>query len=368
MKFAQAGCTLTSGGAEKIATEIGLYMKGKGHHVDYIILDRFSGSPYEANTMEKLGSAGISVFSMQRKPGSLTSGVAAVVRLAAFLFRNRYDIVHSHLRLTHLFVAFARLLNFNSFQQVVTVHSSGETWTKLSKALNRSSHIILCANHAKEVIHKAASKSVIENGIIARDMSISPEQRKKLRKSLGCGENSWLVLSVGNLIERKNYRVAIDALEKLIQNNQTIGWHYLICGEGPEFRQLNEYVEMKKLGAYVHIAGPRSDIPELLYCADCFLSVSKREGLPLAVLEAFFSGIPCVLSPIFEHQAMTEDVAACIVAQANTPSAISEAIHNLRQKKYERFNIMRKRKTALNKYSFDTMARKYEAFYQEMVK
>ncbi len=50
----------------------------------------------------------------------------------------------------------------------------------------------------------------------------------------------------------------------------------------------------------------RHDIPQLIQQSDVFVNFSKYEGLPLAVIEAFASGIITVISPIHEHLVIGE--------------------------------------------------------------
>ena len=47
--------------------------------------------------------------------------------------------------------------------------------------------------------------------------------------------------------------------------------------------------------------GYRSDVPKLLNIADIFVSCSRREGLPVSVMEAMYVGLPVVASNIRGH-------------------------------------------------------------------
>jgi glycosyltransferase involved in cell wall biosynthesis len=65
---------------------------------------------------------------------------------------------------------------------------------------------------------------------------------------------------MGDLISRKNYAIAIQAIAKL--NNPNI--HYLICGEGPEFNSLQKLTNELNLQSQIHFLGYRTDIITLL--------------------------------------------------------------------------------------------------------
>lgn len=122
-----------------------------------------------------------------------------------------------------------------------------------------------------------------------------PENTRELkRKELGLKETDVALISMGDLIDRKNYPVAIEAVAKA--NNPNL--QYFICGKGPEEEKLKEMVEDLGVKEQVHFLGFRTDIKELLRAADIFLFTSKQEGLARSLMEAMASGLPCVASRI----------------------------------------------------------------------
>lgn len=114
------------------------------------------------------------------------------------------------------------------------------------------------------------------------------------KESLGIPENSFILLSIGELNKNKNHEAIIRALK--IFNNPKI--HYLICGQG----NLRDYLIniSFKLGLQnqVHFLGFRDDIAEICKVSDIFLFPSIREGLGLAALEAMASGLPLITSNV----------------------------------------------------------------------
>ncbi len=117
--------------------------------------------------------------------------------------------------------------------------------------------------------------------------------RVKLRSELGIDENSIVCISMGDLIPRKNYGVAIRAISKCAANI-----HYLICGQGPELENLEKLADECGVKERVHFLGFRSDIKDLLKASDVFLFTSLQEGLPRSTMEAMASGLPIACSRI----------------------------------------------------------------------
>ena len=131
-------------------------------------------------------------------------------------------------------------------------------------------------------------------GIDLDQYEIPDAVREVKRKELCLKKTDFALISMGDLIKRKNYAIAIEVVAKI--NNPKV--QYFICGEGSEEGNLRKLA--KKLGVekQVHFLGYRRDIKELLTAADTFLFTSKQEGLARSLMEAMASRLPCVVSKI----------------------------------------------------------------------
>lgn len=114
------------------------------------------------------------------------------------------------------------------------------------------------------------------------------------KKSIGVPEDGVMLLSVGEMIERKNHEVIIRALGKL----QDEKIYYVICGKGPLKEHLSDLAKELGLEKNVIFLGFRTDIPELCNTADISAFPSRIEGLGLAGIEAMAAGVPLVSSNV----------------------------------------------------------------------
>ena len=112
-------------------------------------------------------------------------------------------------------------------------------------------------------------------------------------KEFNINENETVLISVGELSERKNHKVIIEAISKI---NKPI--KYLICGQGSKEAYLKDLCKNLNIEHKVIFTGYRTDIKELLKSSDIFCFPSKQEGLPVALMEAMASGLPVVCSSI----------------------------------------------------------------------
>lgn len=118
--------------------------------------------------------------------------------------------------------------------------------------------------------------------------------RNAVRDSIGVPHEAFMIISVGEMIPRKNHEVIIKALGKL--NDPSI--YFVICGKGPMKDELKKLADNTGIGDRVLFLGFRKDVPELCYAADISAFPSRIEGLGLAGIEAMAAGIPLVSSNV----------------------------------------------------------------------
>lgn len=126
---------------------------------------------------------------------------------------------------------------------------------------------------------------------IERFKSVSTDKDRK-RDELGILQGEIVIVSVGDLIKRKNHETVIKAISKI--NNPSI--KYLICGKGVLENHLKGLCSELKLDKQVEFLEYRTDIGEILKSSDIFVFPSLHEGLAIAGLEAMAAGVPVVAS------------------------------------------------------------------------
>ncbi|WP_018962770.1 glycosyltransferase family 4 protein [Coprothermobacter platensis] len=116
----------------------------------------------------------------------------------------------------------------------------------------------------------------------------------KLRQSLGVGADEIVIITIAELIPRKNHEQVLEALAILKEKN----FHYLIVGNGESEEKLKTRVRQLGLQDKVQFLGFRKDIPELLAASDIFVLTSKHEGLTRAIMEAMAVGLPIIATNV----------------------------------------------------------------------
>lgn len=121
-----------------------------------------------------------------------------------------------------------------------------------------------------------------------------PQGVKEFRRKYRIPEHALVLLSVGELNEGKNHRMVIHALASLPRQDV----YYCICGQGDLRGELEQFAASQGVGGRIRMLGYQEDMPKIYQSADIFVFPSVREGMPVALMEAMASGLPCIVSDI----------------------------------------------------------------------
>lgn len=140
-------------------------------------------------------------------------------------------------------------------------------------------------------------------GVDTSEYGLQKINSVEYRKSLKLDIDDIILISMGDLIKRKNYKLSIEVIKLL--NNPKV--HLLICGCGSQLNSLHQQAIRLGIESQIHFLGFRKDIKELLNISDIFLFTSSQEGLPRSLMEAMASGLPCIVSKIRGNIDLIED-------------------------------------------------------------
>jgi glycosyltransferase EpsD len=164
----------------------------------------------------------------------------------------------------------------------------------------------------------------------ARFRDAAPD-RQTIRASLGIPTGAVLLLSIGELIKRKNQEVVIRALSKLRSRTpaDASGIHCLIVGSGP----LRSYLEGLAAELYVddvvHFAGFKRDVEIDYAISDIFCFPSLMEGLPTVVCEAMAAGLPVICSDIRGNRDLIKQDEGGLLLRPDDADGFAEAVCKL---------------------------------------
>lgn len=136
------------------------------------------------------------------------------------------------------------------------------------------------------------------------------------------------VLTVGEMIVRKNHEVLIKALSFLPDNV-----HLFIAGTGELETYLKQMAENINVNQRVHFLGFRKDVKNICNSADLFVFPSFQEGLSVALMEAMGCGLPIVASNIRGNNDLIVNGKGGVLIDDNNPLLYKDAIQSFMDNK-----------------------------------
>ena len=200
-------------------------------------------------------------------------------------------------------------------------------------------------------------------GITLKDFEGLSHLRQQKRAEMGLGDEDIALISMGDLVPRKNYATAFEAIAKA--NNPHL--HYLLCGRGTQLEELQQLAKELGVEKQIHFLGFRRDIKELLTAADIFLFTTLQEGMPRSMMEAMASGLPCIASRIRGNVDLVEDGENGILCSAKDADAFAKAISILAADPVLRKKMRDNNLEKIKQYDITVVEQEIRAIYADVL-
>jgi glycosyltransferase involved in cell wall biosynthesis len=301
---------LDRGGVETWLVQVLRHIDRKKYQMDFLVHTEDPGA-YD----EEVRALGARIIPCLRP----SSPVQYALRFRRILREyGPYDVVHSHV---HHFSGYVLMLAAAAGVPVRIAHSHSDTRRNQAAAsLTRKGY----ATTMMGLIEKFSTCSLAVS-TEAGDALFSPgwlhSPRHKLchlgidlsrfafdvdeesvRRSLGIPRDALVVGHVGRFTEEKNHEFIVKIARELFSQEPRA--FFVLVGEGPLRRAIEAKVADCGLSERFLFTGLRADVPTLMKGAmDVFLFPSKREGLPMALLEAQAAGLGCLIADVISAEA-----------------------------------------------------------------
>lgn len=139
----------------------------------------------------------------------------------------------------------------------------------------------------------------------ARYFPVGVVEQQKLRKELGFTPDQKIILCIGELLPNKNQQMAIRMMPQVTKKFPDA--MLLLAGNGPEKENLENLISELDMEQNIKLLGYCIYLEEYQRIADVLVACSKREGLPLNLVEAMLTGNPVVASVNRGHRELIHD-------------------------------------------------------------
>lgn len=311
---------LNKGGAEK-----NYYYLCKSINNDSVANEAISISLHAGWYFERLKEDGIFCIAILYDRNILNI-IKRVVKIFIVMFSKKIQLVHSFMPIGGIIGVFVKITKKIPLVYSVRCTPSATltffqkpALTLFHKISLIFSDIITCNSpFAKLDLKKQTRKNidVIYNGI-----DIAEIEEKKKVKSKG---NSFInALTIANM---RDYGKDINTLLKVASILPYI--RFEIIGDGPK---KNEYLKIAKNKNIKNVLflGYKNSVYEYLCKSDIFIHLTKFEGFPNTIIEAFACKVPVVASDIPAISMLVRDNVECLLVPNGKEEKIAEAISQL---------------------------------------
>ena len=258
--------------------------------------------------------------SFARSPKS-KDNLQAYKELKKIIYEEHYDVIHCNTPMagivTRLAARKARRLGSKVYYTAHGFHfykgAPQKNWIvfyPIEKFFSSMTDMLITIT--KEDYKLASKKFHCQVGYIPgvgvdgkRYHSVSKEEQLKIREQLGFLPVQKIILCVGELLPNKNQQMAIQAMKEIVKEYPDS--QLLLAGNGPEKDNLENIIQTVGLQKNVKLLGYVTNLEEYQKITDVSVSCSKREGLPLNIVEAMLSGTPVVASMNRGHRELIQD-------------------------------------------------------------
>lgn len=342
--------SLRAGGLERVVTLLAAGMKERGHTPFICCYD--ARGDYEADRAEGLG---IPVHVILREPGV---DVSYVNKLRTWLRDVRAEVIHTH-NATALFYGALAGLAARVPVRIATEHDGVFPRSRSAAYSNRVlvSRVLTHTVAVSEAVRQlwCESDGVSKDRVIVIPNGVPDTQRARP------GHSGCRIGMVGRLSVEKGADLLLRAMA-LLPKERYPDAKLMVVGDGPQRPELEAMIRALGLTDRVEMLGTRHDVPEILATLDIFALPSRREGLPLALLEAMAASLPVVACAVGGvPEAITSDDLGLLV-RPEDPEALSQALARLIDEAQLRATLGRAARRRFEQhYELSKMIDRYEA-------
>jgi glycosyltransferase involved in cell wall biosynthesis len=355
-----------SSGVLTVIVHLASALARRGHHVEVWQLHEWKPDIYSEPTRLLVESGAIEVpIPVSRRLGPTAAAVAD---------ERGIDLVHLHGAFNRSNTALSRSLRHPYvFSPHSGYHPVSLRRSRLRKAIYRvlferrmlADASLLVALTDLELGHlrdfgARGPFAVIPNGV---EPPRNHVDRLAFRRELGLSPETPFAVFVGRLdVHRKGLDVLVRGV------SEAPGWHVALVG--PRFRDMDRLERMISdldVSGRVHVVGERHGhrLLESIGAADVFALLSRWEGLPMALLEAFAVGTPAVVSPAVDQVVGVEAAGAGWVARE---ADLGPLLRRLQRERREELEARRDAGLNLSKrYDWGAVAERYETAYERIM-
>lgn len=291
---------LHQGGAERVVSRL-----------SYILSERYDVFVFLIDTGEQFYECGCPVIDVGGdKRGFRAKEINCAININKYLKKYNIDSMISFMGASNFInIVFAknvkRIISIRAcynkmLKDVIKDEKGYYTEVLLQKILYKYANQIVTVSKVQEYLLRKelgenANITTIENPIDIVEIKMLAKEPidSDVEKFI---KTHYTTVAVGRICYQKNYELMIDIFEHLVDTNPRAG--LLILGAGDK-EHLKQILANRKLEKNVRIIGSIKNPFAYIGKCRCYISTSRYEGFPNALIEAMACGIPVISTDCF---------------------------------------------------------------------
>jgi glycosyltransferase EpsD len=323
---------------------------------------------------------------IQRSPFNKMN-LRAYQKLKEIIDKNQYKIIHCHTPMGGVLTRLAARSARKSGSKVIyTAHGfhfckgspliNWALYYPIEKTLSQYTDCLMTINeedYSLAVNHHFKAKLIKHVHGVGVDTDIfhpvGQFHKFVLRAERGYSHKDFLLFNAAEFNKNKNQQFLIKSLALI--KDELPNAKLLLAGDGPLLEECRKLANNLKVEEMVQFLGYRNDIEELLKMSDIAVSSSRREGLPVNIMEAMACRLPVIASDNRGHRELIQNEQNGWLIDLNEVEMMSEKIKILAKSEEMKSKFgQNARKVIEDKYSTNMVLYEksniYSLFMEEM--
>lgn len=286
-------CYPTFGGSGVVATELGIALSQRGHHIHFITYTQPARLVFLSENI-KFHQVFIEEYPLfDYQPYEL----ALSTKMVEVALEHKLEILHVHYAIPHAYAAFMakQILKDKGFDIKVVTTLHGTDITLVGSHPSYKTAVEFSINHSDAVtaVSESLKRETIELFNIKQDIKAIPNfinfKEYPKREDPIChdlhlsNEGEFIISHISNFRPVKRVQ---DVIQIFYLIQQKINAKLLLIGEGPDKEHMEYLVKELGISHKVQFLGNCREVNKVLCFSDIFLLPSEKESFGLAALEA----------------------------------------------------------------------------------
>lgn len=373
----------TAGGAELFAFEVSKHLTREKGHEFHVITPRMSIRHQLQDWGYHLGKLpkyqNIKGIHIHRVPYIFHSKLSWFTYFlsAPYVFEKlgAFDVIHSHLVIS---AGFAGVLvkKISCLPLIITEQGLYHNELKyLRPAIKHSFHEADLIHVVSRILKKRVSDMdispekihVVPNGVDVDKFRFDVEERERIRSELDLGEDP-MIITVSRLVPKNGVDLLLRAFK--IVRSEINNVKLIVLGDGPENQYLKDLSRHLRIKDSVLFLGhkPHEALPSYYSASDLFVRTPYDEGFGIVFIEAMACGLPTIGTDVGGvSDIIINGQNGVLIKKNNFIQIANEIINVLQDKKFMDRLSMQGRKTAIKKFSWNTISTEMDSLYHKIM-